>query len=70
LPSLGIMISFVVYKTSFNEPKYCCEKLLELDVDIKVCFRSASEVIIHALREVYPNVILRYDIESGFQQNI
>ncbi|HEY7081863.1 MAG TPA: hypothetical protein VH500_19390 [Nitrososphaeraceae archaeon] len=43
---------------------------MELDVDIKVCFRSASEVIIHALREVYPNVILRYDIESGFQQNI
>lgn len=30
------------------------EKILELDVDIRVCFISAAEVNIEALREVYP----------------
>jgi CheY-like chemotaxis protein len=33
-----------------------CEKLLELDVNIRVCFMSALELNIQALREVYPNV--------------
>ena len=32
------------------------EKILELDANIRVCFMSALEVNIHALREVYPNV--------------
>ena len=31
-----------------------CEKILELDVDIRVCFMSAAEVNVEALREVYP----------------
>jgi response regulator RpfG family c-di-GMP phosphodiesterase len=31
-----------------------CEKILELDVNVKVCFISAAEVNIEALREVYP----------------
>jgi DNA-binding response OmpR family regulator len=31
-----------------------CEKVLELDVNIRVCFLSAAEVNIQALREVYP----------------
>ncbi|MFL6357201.1 MAG: response regulator, partial [Nitrososphaeraceae archaeon] len=30
------------------------EKLLELDVNLRVCFVSAAEVNIQALREVYP----------------
>ena len=33
-----------------------CQKLLELDVNIRVCFISALEINIHALRELYPNV--------------
>ena len=33
-----------------------CQKLLELDVNIRVCFTSALEINIHALRELYPNV--------------
>jgi YesN/AraC family two-component response regulator len=33
-----------------------CQKILELDVNIRVCFISAAEVNIEALREVYPNV--------------
>ena len=33
-----------------------CKKLLELDVNIRVCFMSALELNIQALREVYPNV--------------
>jgi two-component SAPR family response regulator len=32
------------------------EKILELDVNIRVCFISAAEVNIEALREVYPKV--------------
>src|SRR4249919_3163548 len=35
-----------------------CEKLLELDVNIRVCFMSSLEVNIQALREVYPNASL------------
>ena len=31
-----------------------CEKILELDVNNRVCFISAAEVNIEALREVYP----------------
>ena len=30
------------------------EKLLELDVNVRVCFMSAAEVNIEVLREVYP----------------
>jgi CheY-like chemotaxis protein len=33
-----------------------CQKILELDVDVRVCFISAGEANIEALREVYPNV--------------
>jgi response regulator of citrate/malate metabolism len=32
------------------------EKILELDVNIRVCFMSALEVNVEALREVYPKV--------------
>jgi DNA-binding response OmpR family regulator len=35
-----------------------CEKILELDVNVRVCFISAAEVNIEALREVYPKVSL------------
>jgi two-component SAPR family response regulator len=31
-----------------------CEKIVEIDVNIRVCFMSAAEVNIEALREVYP----------------
>ncbi|MGA9843370.1 MAG: response regulator [Nitrososphaeraceae archaeon] len=33
-----------------------CEKIIELDVNIRVCLMSALVVNIHALREVYPKV--------------
>ena len=33
-----------------------CEKIVELDIDIRVCFMSALAVNIQALREVYRNV--------------
>jgi CheY-like chemotaxis protein len=35
-----------------------CQKILELDVNVKVCFITAGEANIEALREVYPNVSL------------
>jgi DNA-binding response OmpR family regulator len=31
-----------------------CKKILELDTNVKVCFISAAEVNVEALREVYP----------------
>jgi CheY-like chemotaxis protein len=33
-----------------------CQKILELDANVRVCFITAWEVNIEALREVYPNV--------------
>jgi CheY-like chemotaxis protein len=33
-----------------------CEKILQLDLNIRVCFISAAELNIQALREVYPKV--------------
>ena len=33
-----------------------CQKILELDVNVRVCFITAGEANIEALREVYPNV--------------
>ena len=33
-----------------------CEKIWDLDVNIKVCFISAAEINIQAVREVYPKV--------------
>ena len=35
-----------------------CQKILELDANVRVCFISAGEVNIEALREVYPNVTM------------
>jgi DNA-binding response OmpR family regulator len=32
------------------------QRVLELDVNVRVCFTTAGEVNIEALREVYPNV--------------
>jgi response regulator RpfG family c-di-GMP phosphodiesterase len=31
-----------------------CEKILQLDVNIRVCFMSSADVNVEALREVYP----------------
>jgi CheY-like chemotaxis protein len=33
-----------------------CQKILELDANVRVCFITAGEANIEALREVYPNV--------------
>jgi len=41
-----------------------CEKILGLDVNIRVCFMSALAVNIQALREVYPNGSLGCYIEK------
>jgi len=41
-----------------------CEKILELDVNIRVCCMSALEVNIRALREVFRNVNLGCFIEK------
>jgi CheY-like chemotaxis protein len=33
-----------------------CQKILELDANVRVCFISAVDINIEALREVYPKV--------------
>lgn len=33
-----------------------CEKILELDANVRVCFMSAAEINTEALREVYPKL--------------
>jgi two-component system catabolic regulation response regulator CreB/two-component system response regulator ChvI len=35
-----------------------CEKILAIDVDVKVCFMSSAEINREALREVYPTINL------------
>ena len=32
------------------------QKIVEIDANIRICFMSAAEVNVDALREVYPNV--------------
>jgi FixJ family two-component response regulator len=44
-----------------------CQKILELDVNVRVCFITAGEANIEALREVYPNVAWDVLSESQFQ---
>jgi FixJ family two-component response regulator len=44
-----------IYMPSMNGLELC-QKILELDSNVRVCFMSAAEVNIDALREVYPNV--------------
>jgi FixJ family two-component response regulator len=34
------------------------QMVLELDVNVRVCFITAGEINIEALREVYPNISL------------
>jgi CheY-like chemotaxis protein len=41
-----------------------CEKILELDVNIRICFMTALEVNAEALREIYPKVSFGCFIEK------
>jgi response regulator of citrate/malate metabolism len=47
-----------------------CEKILELDANIRVCFISAAELNIQALREVYPKLgfgcFIKKPVEIGY----
>jgi CheY-like chemotaxis protein len=44
-----------VYMSDMNGFQLC-EKILEQDANIRVCFMSAAEINIEALREVYPKL--------------
>ena len=44
-----------VYMPDMNGFEFC-EKVLEFDVNVRICFISAAELNIEALREVYPKV--------------
>ena len=35
-----------------------CEKILAIDINVKVCFMSAVEINLEALREIYPSLSL------------
>jgi CheY-like chemotaxis protein len=54
-PNFYHLMLIDVYMPGMNGFQFC-EKVLELDVNIRVCFISAAELNIEALREVYPRV--------------
>jgi DNA-binding response OmpR family regulator len=33
-----------------------CEKMLEIDIDVKVCFMSSGNINLEALRDIYPAI--------------
>ena len=35
-----------------------CEKILAIDINVKVCFMSSAEINLEALREIYPSLSL------------
>jgi DNA-binding response OmpR family regulator len=35
-----------------------CEKILLIDINVRVCFMSSGEINLEALREIYPTLIL------------
>jgi FixJ family two-component response regulator len=43
------------------------QKILELDANIRVCFMSAAEINIQALREVYPKLGFGFFIKKPVQ---
>jgi response regulator RpfG family c-di-GMP phosphodiesterase len=41
-----------------------CQKILELDVNVRVCFITGGEANYETLRELYPNVNMRCFIKK------
>jgi DNA-binding response OmpR family regulator len=54
-PNLYDLLLTDIYMPKMNGFELC-EKVLELDANVRVCFISAADVNIEALREVYPKV--------------
>ena len=54
-PNFYDMLLTDIYMPNINGFELC-QKILELDADIRVCFMSAAEANVEALREVYPKV--------------
>ena len=44
-----------------------CQKVSELDVNIRVCFMATLEINIQALREVYPKINFGCLLKSQLQ---
>lgn len=41
-----------------------CEKMLAIDINVKVCFMSSGEIKREALREIYPSLTVGYFIRK------
>ena len=52
-PNFYDMLLIDVYMPEMNGFEFC-EKVLELDINIRICFISSADVNVDALREVYP----------------
>ena len=52
-PNFYDMLLIDVYMPEMNGFEFC-EKVLELDINIRICFISSADVNVEALREVYP----------------
>jgi DNA-binding response OmpR family regulator len=54
-PNFYDLMLLDVYMPNMNGFQLC-EKILDLDVNIRVCFISAAEINLEALMEVYPKL--------------
>ena len=54
-PRLYDLILVDVYMPGMNGFQFC-EKILQIDANVRVCYISAAELNIEALREIYPKL--------------
>ena len=54
-PDFYDLILVDVYMPDMNGFQFC-EKILQIDANVRVCYISAAEINIEALREVYPKL--------------
>jgi hypothetical protein len=46
------------------------ERILEIDINVRICFMSAGEINRDALREIHPSISLGCFIKKQLQSNI
>ena len=44
-----------------------CEKILAIDINVKVCYMSSAEINRDALREIYPAIRMLYQKTSQYR---
>ncbi len=62
-PNFYALLLVDIYLPHMNGFKLC-EKILAIDINVKVCFMSSGEINREALREIYPSISLGYFIRK------